>query len=169
MDIEGLLDQMTGNVARIRSLVQVVPDAQARWKPDEDSWSILEVVTHLADEERFDFRVRLDYTLHRPGERWPPIDPQAWVKERHLDEGNLDEVMASFVAVREDSLRWLRTLEQPDWEATYQAAFGPIKAGEVMAAWLGHDFLHMRQLVRLHWRYLEREVAPYRLEYAGRW
>ncbi|MCB0058173.1 MAG: DinB family protein, partial [Caldilineaceae bacterium] len=62
---------MQRNAQRIAALVAGVPDEQARWKPDAESWSILEVVNHLLDEEREDFRVRIDYTLHRPGEKWP--------------------------------------------------------------------------------------------------
>ena len=75
MDMDRLLSQMIEDAARVGALVQGVSDQQARWKPDPDSWSILEVLNHLLDEEREDFRVRLDYTLHRPGEPWPPIDP----------------------------------------------------------------------------------------------
>jgi hypothetical protein len=42
----------------IMQLVSRVSDEQARWKPEADSWSILEVVNHLYDEEREDFRTR---------------------------------------------------------------------------------------------------------------
>ena len=33
----------------------VAPD-NARWKPPDGAWSILEIVCHLADEEELDFR-----------------------------------------------------------------------------------------------------------------
>ena len=32
---------------------------------------------------------------------------------------------------------------------------------------LDHDLIHIRQLTRLHYRWLERTAAPYRPEYAG--
>jgi len=86
MEFERLVKQMIANAERIRVLVQGVPISQARWKPDETSWSILEVVGHLYDEERLDFRVRLDFTLHRPGEPWPSINPQGWVEEHLYNE-----------------------------------------------------------------------------------
>jgi hypothetical protein len=169
MDAERYARQLERGIERIEALVRGVADDQARWKPDPASWSILEVMGHLADEERLDFRVRLDHTLHRPGTPWPPIDPEGWVTERHYNEGDLDETVGRFVDARADSVRWLRTLGTPAWDAAHTAPFGSLRAGDLMAAWVGHDLLHMRQIVRLHWQYLSQEAAPYRPAYAGRW
>lgn len=169
MNSEKLIQQLSDNAEKIRALVQGLPREQARLRPSADAWSILEVVGHLADEERLDFRVRLDFTLHRPAEPWPAIDPQGWVQAHHYNEGDLQETLDSFLAAREDAVRWLRGLSSPNWEATYAAPFGPIKAGDLLAAWVGHDLLHMRQLVELLWSHLLLEVEPYRMEYAGQW
>lgn len=169
MRIECLVEHMINNAERIRVLVQGTPSDQACWRPDEASWSVLEVMGHLSDEERLDFRVRLDFTLHRPGEPWPAIDPTGWVKEHHYNEGELQEALDGFLAAREDSVRWLMELSSPNWEATFEAPFGQIKAGDLLAAWVGHDLLHIRQLVELHWSHLLLEVEPYRAEYAGQW
>jgi len=66
-------------------------------------------------------------------------------------------------------LAWLRSLDSPDWEATYEAPWGPITAGDLLASWVAHDLLHMRQLVELHWHYKEEQVEPYSTRYAGEW
>ena len=79
MDLDCLATQMALNAERIRVLCQGISVEQSRWKPGPDSWSILEVVNHLYDEEREDFRARLDHVLHRAGQPWPAIDPQGWV------------------------------------------------------------------------------------------
>ena len=63
--------QTTGDA--ITTLLSDLDDAQMRHKPDADSWSPLEVLCHLIDEEREDFRQRIDFTLHRPTEFVPPI------------------------------------------------------------------------------------------------
>jgi len=160
---------MLADAERIRVLVQGVSSDQARWKPDDISWSILEVIGHLYDEERLDFRVRLDFMLHRPGEPWPAINPQGWVQEHRYNEEELQELLGGFLAAREDSVRWLRGLLSPNWEAVYEAPFGQIRAGDLLAAWVAHDLLHMRQLVELHWGYLVKEVEPYQVVYAGEW
>jgi hypothetical protein len=169
MDVNYLLTQLSDNAERIAALVRGVPDAEARWKPDPQSWSLLEVVNHLYDEERLDFRVRLDIILHRPDQSWPPIDPQGWVSERNYNQRDLEESLDNFLRQRQKSLDWLRSLERPNWEASYEASFGPIKAGDMFAAWATHDHLHMRQLVELHRALTEARAAPYNLDYAGPW
>jgi hypothetical protein len=169
MDMESLSAKMAENATRIRALVRGVSGQQARWKPDPASWSILEVVNHLLDEERQDFRVRLDYTFHRPGEPWPPIDPEGWVTERQYNQTDLETSLDAFLAEREASLAWLKDLPAPNWQATYEAPWGPIPAGDLFASWVAHDLLHMRQLVELHWAYTTAELGPYRVDYAGVW
>lgn len=169
MDVEHVAQELKRNAARIRSLVHSISDEQARWKPDPAAWSILEVVNHLWDEEREDFRVRLDYALHRPGETWPPIDPGGWVTARQYNERDLESSLAGYLAERRSSLGWLRVLTTPNWDATYDAPWGPIRAGDVVAAWVAHDLLHMRQLVELLWACTTGGLAPYDVRYAGEW
>jgi hypothetical protein len=56
MDLDWLVSQMEANAQGIRALAAGCSDQQARWRPDPASWSILEVINHLLDEEREDFR-----------------------------------------------------------------------------------------------------------------
>ena len=169
MDISPFLTQMTANAERIRLFAQGVSDEQARWKPAPDSWSVLEVINHLYDEEREDFRVRLDIFLHRPAEPLPPIDPQGWVTARNYNERDLAESLNNFLAEREPTLTWLRSLTAPNFETVYTSTFGSMSAGDMFAAMVAHDLLHLRQLVELHWAYTAKQLAPYQGDYAGDW
>jgi hypothetical protein len=169
MELDRFISQMADDAQRVRALVEGISDEQARWRPDPDSWSILEVVNHLLDEEREDFRAFLDLALHRPDEPRPRINPGAWVTERGYNERDLDKSVQGFLAAREESLAWLQGLSSPDWEAIYQAPWGPIRAGDVFAAWVAHDLLHIRQLVELHWAYTTQQLQPYEVDYAGEW
>jgi hypothetical protein len=169
MDLNDCMQQMSHHAELIRHIVADLSDVDARWKPEPDAWSVLEVVTHLHDEEREDFRVRLDIILHRPDEPWPKIDPQGWVTSRHYNERELEESLSGFLEERENSLQWLRGLDSPDWEAVYQAPWGPIRAGDMLSAWVAHDLLHLRQLVELRWAHTTRRLAPYQTRYAGEW
>ncbi len=164
-----LITRLHQNAGAIESLAGGISDEQARWKPDPDSWSLLEVVHHLYDEEKYDFRVRLGIILSQSGESWPPIDPAGWVIERTYNEQDLSEILGGFIYEREKSLRWLNKLESPDWTAVYQAPWGPITAGDMFVSWVAHDMLHLRQLIELHWAYNNKLVTPYKVEYAGAW
>jgi hypothetical protein len=160
---------MDSQAQAIGALVRGISDHQARWKPDPESWSILEVLNHLLDEEREDFRARIELILRDGGEAWSPIDPEAWVIERRYNEREVEQSLQDFLAAREESLAWLKGLSSPDWTAEIEAPFGRIRAGDVFAAWVAHDLLHMRQLVELHWMYLVDLAKPYGVRYAGVW
>jgi hypothetical protein len=160
---------MAQTAQAVYSLVQHVSNEQAVWKPGLESWSILEVIHHLYDEEREDFRTRLDFTLHRAGKPWPNIDPQGWVLARAYNQQDFQATLAGFRQEREISLRWLAELKTPNWDLAYEAPFGLITAGDLLAAWAAHDLLHTRQLVELHWAYTTQSMLPYRVEYAGVW
>ena len=164
-----LIQQMELNGSRIRALVEGVSLEQARWRPEPGSWSILEVINHLLDEEREDFRLRLDIILHRPAEPWPPIDPQGWITARRYNERQLEPSLQNFLEERKASLAWLRNLSSPDWNAAYETKFGRMTAGDMLASWAAHDLLHMRQLVELQRAYLVQIAGPYAVGYAGDW
>jgi hypothetical protein len=85
MELARFISLMADSAQRIRALADGVSEEQARWKPDQKSWSILEVVNHLLDEEHEDFRAFLDIALHRPDEPRPKIAPEAWVTERRYN------------------------------------------------------------------------------------
>jgi hypothetical protein len=169
MNLKLLTAHMTNNAKRIQSLAKGVSVEQARWRPGPDSWSLLEVINHLGDEEREDFRVRLDIILYHPDQPWPPIDPAGWVVEREYNQRELGESLDSFLQARKKSLVWLKGLSSPNWETAYEASFGEITAGDMFAAWVAHDLLHMRQLVELHWAYTGVLVGPHKVDYAGSW
>lgn len=169
MDFDYCLRQLSANAAAIQHLVAGVDDQQAVWKPDAESWSILEVINHLADEEREDFRARVAFVLSgAPGDP-PPNDPVAKVTERSYNTRNLGASVVDFLGEREDSLIWLKGLSQPNWDATYTAPWGSIRAGDIMVSWAAHDLLHVRQINELKWAYSEKLFAPYSADYAGDW
>jgi hypothetical protein len=171
MELERLTERMAQSAEAVRALVAGADEGQWRWRPDAASWSLLEVVCHLADEEVEDFRARVDSTLHRPDRPWPPTDPMGWVEARRYNERDPGESLDRFLTERRESLAWLRGLVSPDWNLRSMAPWGsPISAGDVMASWAAHDLLHSRQIVELQWAYTTRVVvAPYGVDYAGDW
>ncbi len=61
------------------------------------------------------------------------------------------------------------TLDQPDWDAVAEMRWGKLTAGDMLASWLAHDLLHLRQCIELRYQLTSKAVQPYRVEYAGEW
>lgn len=170
MLLKWITDRLRANAEVFRALVAGVEAEQARWRPEPEQWSILEVVNHLADEEVEDFRTRLEVTLRGEGAPWPPIDPQRWVGERGYNERELSESLERFLSRREESIGWLGSLPAADWSLAYEhPSFGEITAGDLLTSWVAHDHIHVRQLNRLHRQFLVARVSEYSPAYAGRW
>ena len=89
--------------------------------------------------------------------------------EREYNRGDLYESLNRYMHLRNEWLVWLNELESPDWDASYEAPFGEITAGDMFASWVTHDLLHLRQLIELQRKYLEGQAKPYRMDYAGEW
>jgi len=154
----------------VRAFTAGVSDTQARWRPTADAWSLVEVVNHLVDEEVLDFRTRVELALFSPDVPFTPIDPPAWVVAHRYAERELGESVARFTAERQRSLAWLAGLDDPDWTRRHAAPWGgTIAAGDLLASWVAHDHLHVRQLDELHYGYLASSSAPFSVAYAGDW
>lgn len=152
------------------ALLNGIDDAEARWRPRPGAWSAVEIANHLADEEREDFRARLRRTLEEPGAAWERIDPEGWVASRAYADRDIRTSIDRFATEREESLRWLAGLENPDWTLTHvHPTAGPIRAGDLLASWVAHDLFHVRQLVRLEYRYLAESLPSFDPSYAGDW
>ncbi|MEZ6241474.1 MAG: DinB family protein [Phycisphaerales bacterium] len=170
MNTSRMIARMESFPGAVRAACSGLTPEDALYRADAKSWSILEIVCHLADEEELDFPTRLERTLNDPGAPWEPIDPEGWaVKRRHRD-ANLAEQLDRFASLRARRIAWLRTLENPDWSTTHQhPKLGAMRAGDLMGAWGAHDALHLRQISKRLYELALRDAKGYRTDYAGLW
>jgi len=169
-NVARLIDALERGARAWHALLEGLPRDLAERRPTPREWSVLEIACHLVDEEREDFRARLRGTLEDPQADWTPIDPEGWVAERGYAQRELADVLASFLTERAASVAWLRSLDEPDWERSHaHPTLGPLRAGDLLASWVAHDALHLRQLARRLYQAVERDSAPYSPAYAGPW
>jgi hypothetical protein len=161
------INRLKDNIEIFNSILKNISEQQKYWKPVSSKWSILEVVHHLYDEEKEDFRKRLKLTLKNPEIEWPAIDPQAWVVERNYNQQNFVKTKKLFIKERKKSIVWLKNLKNPKWENIYHhPKIGKIAAGDLLVSWVTHDFLHIRQLTLLNLDYYKMLAKPYNSRYA---
>ncbi len=169
MNFEALYLELVDSTDMIRSLLAGITQEEAQVKPSAESWSVLETLCHLLDEEREDFREHLDLILNRPDGEWHPIDPEGWVRSRKYNEQNFRQARDRFFQERSRSLDWLRGLSASDWEKTSSKTPRVLRAGDMLASWVAHDNLAIRQLTELRRLRIVNLAAPYDVGYAGDW
>lgn len=170
MHAQRLIDSLERFGRVLPAVVDGLSPDDARWRPPNNAWSVLEVVRHLVDEEVEDFRRRLELTLRDPAAPWPAIDPEGVAVKRRYNEGSLDEAVERFVTERAASVSWLRGLRAPDWDRGHEhPRAGTIRAGDLLTAWAAHDALHLRQIAKRLFQMAERDGEGFRSLYAGSW
>ena len=170
MIYDDIIKKLEENAAVFKSLLENIPKDQSYWKPSPGKWSLLEVINHLYDEEREDFRQRIKNVFEDPLKEWSSIEPAKWVNEREYDKREMKASLNNFLAERKKSVEWLKSLVSPDWKAAYKhPKLGEISAEKLLANWLAHDYLHIRQIVFLQYSYLSHKAPSISLDYAGNW
>jgi hypothetical protein len=139
------------------------------WKPKPTEWCLLEVICHLVDEEREDFRVRLKKILEDPDAPFDPIDPEGWATERKYLQQDCQRKLREFLKERDKSVSWLQSLASPKWDnSILDPTLGSISAAHILINWIAHDYLHVRQIIHLKYHYLQ-SSTNIDLSYAGKW
>ena len=168
MDNNVIIEQMQANAIVFEKSYDRLTEDEIHWKPAPKKWSLLDIICHLLDEERLDFRLRVEYTLFKQGESWVTIDPAGWVKAHQYEKQNCGEMLQKFLAERLKSLQWLRGLQEVDWQKSYlHPQIGVLHAGDLLAAWLAHDYLHLRQIANTKLAFSEQFCAPFSIRYAS--
>lgn len=170
MKIHEFIKEFESNSWVFNSLLSSVSIDQINWRPSVEKWNFLEIVNHLYDEEREDFRARLEKILNNDI-NWNPIDPEGWVKSRNYSGKDYFKTLQDFINERKKSMEWLSNLKVNDWtiKVFHPGMDVEFTAYQMLASWLAHDYLHIRQIVRLKYQLLEEDLKPKSLEYAGRW
>jgi DinB superfamily len=164
-----VIEQLQQNKTVFYNLLKDVNENMFLWKQTPEKWCLLEIVCHLFDEELEDFRFRTKWVLEKPNEVPPPFNPINWVKERNYIEQDYNQVLKNFIEEKEQSIKWLQSLESPNWENSFKhSKLGTLTAKYFLTNWLAHDYLHLRQIIKLKFDYLEQQSNE-NLDYAGIW
>lgn len=156
MEHAAIIHELARNKEVFAQLLIHKSEKAYRWKAAAEQWCLLEIICHLLDEERQDFRSRIQHLFEHPNTPPLPIDPKIWVRERKYMEQNYEEKLQSFLQERSASTQWLKSLENPGWKNAYEVPQGGKRTAEdFLVNWLAHDYLHIRQIVITKYQYLQ--------------
>jgi hypothetical protein len=140
---------LAGGPDRVRTAVEGIREADARRSEAEGTWSVLQVLRHLADSEIvYGYRLRLIVAADRPA--IPGYDQDAWAARLDYHHGTVADALGDWGAMRRMTLRWLDTLDASGWERVgVHGERGEESVGHVVRLLAGHDLVHERQVRRI--------------------
>lgn len=171
MDQDLIIQKLESNSTLYKSLLENISIEQSTWKPNPNKWSILGIVNHILDEEKWDFKQRMEFALEIQQRDWKRIEPIKWAEEERYNSGDLSKTLTELLGERKSSIEWLKGLDSPDWKSldNYPGTH-VLTAEQSLANWLAHDYLHIRQINKMNWLFLSNQIAKGTdLNYAGEW
>ena len=144
-----LLDVYRSTPVTLRALVRQLDDELTRSQSAPGEWSIIEIVTHLADaEEMVVKRVERMLTEDNPG--LPAYDPAQLAGMSNYRSRSISEELDRFEAVRGELTSRLEGLDESDWARTGQhEEVGDITVEGMTAHMAAHDSIHLAQIARI--------------------
>ena len=118
----------------------------ARLRPSPESWSISDIVSHLADVEKH-YLARLKRVLAEDNPLLPEILPD---ESAHHSADRLSHLLARFEEARGETISFLRATTDPDWErpAVHETR-GETDLRELAELILEHDVEHLNQVAAI--------------------
>ena len=133
---------------RLAEAVAGLGEADARRTPEPGAWSVLQVLRHVADSEVvYGYRLRLIVAADRPA--IPGYDQDAWADSLHYHRGTVADALADHADARRVTVRWLRALDDGQWERVgVHSERGEESVRQIATLLAAHDLAHADQVER---------------------
>ena len=130
----------------LRALVAGLGDDQLNWRRDEDDWSIVEVIAHLADAED-NSHERTRRMLHEDQPQFQEYDEKAWARDRGYRTKTLDEVLTRFCELRGAHIETLEALDTGAWQRSGEHnTMDTLTVASITEHMITHDMMHLGQI-----------------------
>jgi hypothetical protein len=144
-----LLERYAAAPDRLEELVASVPAPALTFKPTGESWSVQQIVVHLADNEVVDF-TRARMALSMSAQPIVRYDEAEWASDFRYEEEDIAPVLTGFRVLRTRTLRLIRAVPGSWWVRSY---LRPEGGQRTLDQWLegtvGHFDEHMTQARRV--------------------
>ena len=159
---------LTRTPAALNALLHDLPEEWTLRNEGENTWTVFDVIGHLAHCERTDWMPRARMVLQfDESQTFEPLD-----REGHKQESkgkSLDQLLDEFAHLRAENLHELRALNLnlEDLERRGRhPAFGAVTLSELLATWATHDLTHLHQISRIMAHQYRDTVGPWK-QYLG--
>jgi uncharacterized damage-inducible protein DinB len=142
---------------RLRKLVKGLKKKQLRHQSAPGKWSIVQIVSHLADTELV-LAWRLRMVLAQTGSPLGAMDQDKWADNMKYQANDLDEQVKLFTAVRERHLAIWNSLTEDDWQKFgIHEERGKETVARITQHYAGHDINHLNQVEAIRNSFKKRE------------
>lgn len=134
---------------KLERLILRLSRQQLRKRPAPGTWSIAEILAHLAETELVGgYRMRM--ILSKNGTPIQAFDQDVWARNSNYARQDPRRSLQMFRTLRESNLSLLKSLPRKKWNHYgLHAERGKETITRVVEMFAGHDINHLRQIERL--------------------
>jgi hypothetical protein len=160
--VEGV-ELLLATPAALRALTAGAPRTAMRFREHASAWTIVEVVSHMADAEVVDWVPRIEIILSdTPDREFAPFDRRGGFTR--YKGWKLGELLEEFDRLRRSNVERLlsyRIRPEALQRTGVHPELGVVTLEQLLACWATHDCAHMAQLSRILTRYFGASVGPW--------
>jgi hypothetical protein len=137
------------SVREFEALIAGIADHDIRRREQPGRWSIIQVLSHLADSEVVQaYRLRMVLAHDKPTIQ--AYDQDAWATRLRYDETDPTTVLSDLRTLRAANLRLVRSLSGEERSRIgLHEERGPESISHMLRLLAGHDIFHLRQVRRI--------------------
>ncbi len=147
----------------LRTLLSGLDDEWVMNDEGPETFSPYDVMGHLINGEKTDWRVRTNMILEYGLERtFVPFDRFA---QYEASKGKtLEQLLDEFEALRKENMQWFRALKLSEDDLDKKGnhpVLGQVTLRQLLSAWVVHDLTHIAQITRVMAKQYKREIGPW--------
>jgi hypothetical protein len=129
----------------------------SRWHPDSTSWSVNQCLGHLMEADERSYSGRIRQIIRQGHPTFAEWQPERVAMRRADDQRHVWDLMSDLRGMREEGVLVVNRLRAADLDRYgFDPVIGQLTIRGVLAAWVRHDFEHLRQIASI----VEAGVAP---------
>ena len=162
-DLTQTLALLRNTPAALNALLSGLPASWTHRNEGESTWTVYDVVGHLAYGETSDWPTRARIILQNGESRtFTPFDRLG--QNRSSEGKTLPQLLDEFAHLRAQNLRELESLDLTPADLERRGrhpSFGPVTLSQLLAAWAVHDMTHLHQISRILAHQYRNAVGPW--------
>ncbi len=148
---EQLLEDYRRAPDAVREALRRFPAEMWKYRMDEKSWSVHEILIHLCDSDIVS-SMRCRRIIAENGAELEPYNQNAWVRELDYHAQDPQEALDLMSFLRKYNYKMLKSVPELIW-ATHNAFhmdLGAITLDDWLSIYARHPYLHIEQMERIH-------------------
>ena len=144
---------------QVSSAINELTEEQLHYRHSPDSWSIHEVIVHLADADALGYW-RIRKTIAEANSTLPVYAEASWASNLSYQSQSRELALTTFAALRASTIALLRSLPAETWEMrAHHPENGMMSVYDLFTVYLGHTQAHLEQIEQIKQRLLQTQAT----------